>query len=45
MAKTGTKVLWVQIVFLAHFMLSYWRGNLYITMQENEYCSEVDESY
>ena len=33
------------MVFLAHFMLGYWSGKSYITMQENEYCSEVGMSY
>ena len=33
------------MVFLSHFMLSYWRGMSYIAMQDNEYCSEVDMSY
>ena len=45
MAKSGTNILWVQMVFLAHFMFSYWRGKSNIAMQENEYCSQVDMSY
>ena len=45
MAKSGTNVLWVQMVFLAHSMFSYWRGKSYIAMQENEYSSQVDISY
>ena len=43
--QDSTKVLWFQMVFLAYFMLSYWRGKSYIAMEENEYYSEVDTSY